>query len=51
MRGSQNVEPNLSTELPEAPPFFKTWSRAYTVVLSELVILILLFYFLSRTFQ
>ncbi len=31
--------------------FFRSWSRAYTVVLSELVILILLFYFLSRTFQ
>ena len=35
----------------DSPLFFKTWRRAYIVVLSELVILILLFYFLSRTFQ
>jgi len=35
----------------DSPPFFKTWNRAYTVVLSELALLILLFYFLTRAFQ
>jgi len=47
----QTINNKLWTELENSPPFFKSWNRAYIVVLSELAILILLFYFLSRTFQ
>jgi len=35
----------------ETPAFFKTWWRAYTVVLSELALLIILFYIFARSFQ
>jgi len=48
-----NVEQTEGAESPAdvSVPFFKTWRRAYLVVLSELALLIILFYFFARSFQ
>jgi hypothetical protein len=35
----------------EPPPFLGTWTRVYTAVACFLVILILLFYWFTRTFN
>ena len=51
--GTQNSQPSTlnPSENEGTARFFKSWPTAYTVVLSELALLILLFYFLTRAFQ
>lgn len=33
---------------PERPPVFKTWARVYALVLGNLMLLLVLFYVLTR---
>jgi len=35
----------------ERPPFFRTWRRLYLAVLGNLVLLIVVFYLLTRMFS
>ena len=35
----------------EPPPLFKTWPRLYTAVITYLAVLILVFYWFTRTFS
>lgn len=44
-------EPQLEPPREEPPPFGKTWNRLYAIVLGELVLLILLFYWFRKTFE
>ncbi len=42
----------MTTEPEEGkPPFFRSWTSCYTVVLVVLTVLILLFYFFTRFYQ
>jgi len=43
-----DTESNNSQE--ECPPVFKTWRRLYFAVLGNLVLLIVIFYIISRIF-
>ena len=38
-------------EKSQAPPFGKSWNRLYAIVLGELAILILFFYFFTKVFE
>ena len=42
---------NNKVEKTEAPPFGRSWKRLYTIVLGELIILILFFYFFTKVFE
>lgn len=35
----------------EPPPIFSSWSRWYTLVLGTLLVLIVLFYWFTKTFE
>lgn len=45
------VDSDLNDRISEVPPPFKTWRGWYTLVLSVLCALILLFYLLGRIFR
>jgi hypothetical protein len=36
---------------PEKPPFFKSWNRAYLLVIATLAVLVTLFSVLTRMYQ
>ena len=45
------VAENKKSEGLETPPFGKSWNRLYSIVLGELIILILFFYFFTKVFE
>ena len=47
---SENIEPDNDLQQ-ERPPIFRTWRRLYIAVLGNLVLLILIFYFLTMMFN
>jgi len=46
-----NVDPPSPFSDSEHPPFLKSWSRLYGLVLVELAILIVLFYAFMKAFE
>ncbi len=38
-------------ESSEKPPFFKSWKTIYLIVISNLVVLVFLFYLFSQAFR
>jgi hypothetical protein len=44
------VEKN-KTEMNETPPFGQSWNKLYAIVLGELLILILFFYFFTKVLE
>ena len=42
---------NNSIDKTESPPFGKSWKNLYTIVLAELAVLILFFYFFTKVFE
>ncbi|NNC85934.1 MAG: hypothetical protein HKN75_07625 [Bacteroidia bacterium] len=44
-------ENKTNDALNESPPFFKTWSTVYLVVLAWLVILIIIFYLITSNYS
>jgi hypothetical protein len=48
---SQPIKPDEVVAGEERPPIFKTWRRLYLIVLGNLILLIGLFYILTRIFS
>jgi hypothetical protein len=48
---STTLKSPLETHDPDSPPLLKSWWSLYAFVLSELAILILLFYVFSKFYQ
>lgn len=46
-----NMENNTDLSGNEKPPLFKNWNWWYLIVLTNLIVLILLFYFISKIFH
>jgi hypothetical protein len=42
---------NKKIDKPESPPFGKSWKNLYTIVLVELTVLIIFFYFFTKVFE
>jgi hypothetical protein len=50
---SQRIQSNTESNEPreERPPVFRTWRRLYFAVLGNLILLIAIFYILTRMFS